>query len=136
MRRWPIERAVVVLSVIGLLRIAWFHFVSEPLHEPRRAHIDARFARLRALLPAQGEIGYLSDDPPTALPTGDPTLPGTQLYEEAQYALAPLVLRDGDGTAPVVVAQVRDAGHLEDLARVHGLRVAVTAGPHLAILRR
>jgi hypothetical protein len=127
---------VVVLSVIGLLRIAWFHFVSEPVHEPRRPHIDARFAELRALLPAQGEIGYLSDDPPTARPTDDPSPPGTQLYEEAQFALAPLILRNGDDTQAMVVAQVRDRAHLEALARAHGLRVAATAGPHLAILRR
>ncbi|HEY2029350.1 MAG TPA: hypothetical protein VGH20_09090 [Myxococcales bacterium] len=110
--------------------------MSEPLHEPRRPHIDARFAKLRVLLPAQGEIGYLSDDPPTARPTDDPSPPGTQLYEEAQFALAPLILRNGDDTRPVVVAQVRDADHLDGLAREHGLRIAVTAGPHLAILRR
>lgn len=125
-----------MLSVVGLLRIAWFHFVSEPLHEPRRPHIDARFARLRALLPPQGEVGYLSDDPPTARPTDDPSPPGTQLYEEAQFGLAPLILRNGDDTAALIVAQVRDPAQLDELARAHGLRVAAVAGPHLAVLRR
>lgn len=127
---------MVVLAVVGLLRIAWFHFVSEPLHEPRRPHIDARFAPLRALLPPQGEVGYLSDDPPTARPTDDPSPPGTQLYEEAQFALAPVILRNGDDTAALVVAQVRDPARLEGLARTHGLRVSAIASPHLAVLRR
>jgi hypothetical protein len=134
--RWPIERTVVLLALVGLARIAFFHFVSEPVHEPRRAHIDARFRALRTLLPAQGPIGYLSDEPPASHPAADPTGPGTRLYEEAQYALAPLVLLDGDDRQEVVLAQVRDPAHLPRLARQHGLRIAVTAGPNLAILRR
>jgi len=135
-RRRDIERAVVALAVVGMVRIAWFHFVAEPLHEPRRPHIDARFAPLRSLLPPQGRIGYLSDQPPSSRPGDDPTGPGTRLYEEAQYALAPLVLVAGDDREEVVLAQARGAGDLARLAREHGLRIAVTAGPNLAILRR
>jgi hypothetical protein len=126
----------VVLSLVGLVRLSYFHFVSEPLHEPRRAHIDDRFQSLRGLLPPQGEIGYLSDEPPTSRPTDDPSPPGTRLYEEAQYALAPLILRNGDDRAGVVVAQVRNPDNLDRVAREHGLRVAAVAGPGLAVLRR
>jgi hypothetical protein len=134
-RQRTIERAVVALSLVGLARISYFHFVSEPLHEPRRAHIDDRFSSLRALLPPQGEVGYLSDEPPTSRPTDDPSPPGTRLYEEAQYALAPLILRNDD-RADWVVVQVRDPENLARLAREHGLHVANPAGPGLAVLHR
>jgi hypothetical protein len=135
-RQRTIERAVVALALVGLARISYFHFVSEPLHEPRRAHIDDRFRALRALLPRQGEIGYLSDEPPAARPIDDPSHPGTRLYEEAQYALAPLVLRNGGEQADWVLVQVRDPANLPRVAQEHGLRVVAVAGPGLAVLRK
>lgn len=131
-----VERAVVVLALLGLCRAAYFHLVVEPRTVPRAQLIDDRYRSLRALLPAQGEVGYLSDEPPAARPQDDPARPGTRLYEEAQFALAPLVLKDGDDRAAVVVAQVRDPERLPSLAFAHGLRVVAKAGPGLAVLAR
>jgi hypothetical protein len=131
-----LEVAVVVLALLGLGRGAFFHLLAEPRTQPRRAHIDDRFRRLKELLPAQGEVGYLSDAAPAARPEEDPTTAGTRLYEEAQFALAPLVLRNGDDTAQVVVANLLDPAGLAALAKAHGLRVAGEAGPGLAVLSR
>ncbi len=54
MTRERITAVVAVLAVVGLLRSAWFHFVSEPLHDVRRERIDARYAPVKALLPPTG----------------------------------------------------------------------------------
>src|SRR5256885_1726695 len=55
--RERIGALVAALAAVGMLRIAWLHFVSEPVHEPRRTRIDARYAPLLPFLRA-GEIGY------------------------------------------------------------------------------
>jgi hypothetical protein len=130
------EIAVVVLALLGLGRAGYFHLVAEPRFEPARAHLDDRFARLKALLPAQGSVGYLSDAPPAATQRDDPAAPGTRLYEEAQFALAPLILRNGDDQAPGVIAVLQDPAGLAALAQRHGLRVVAEAGPGLAVLAR
>jgi hypothetical protein len=54
--------AMAVLAAVGILRILFLHFVSEPLHEPRRAPIDPRYEAVRRLVPS-GEAGYVSDLP-------------------------------------------------------------------------
>jgi hypothetical protein len=131
-----LEIAVVALAVVGLCRATYFHLVAEPRTEPRRAHLDDRFRALKALLPAQGEAGYLSDAPAAVTQQDDPAVPGTRLYEEAQFALAPLLLRYGDDKAQVVVVSLRDPAGLAALARKHGLRVVAEAGPGLAVLAR
>jgi hypothetical protein len=129
-----VEMLVVALAAVGLLRLAYFHLWAEPRAAPRRPHIDERFADLRRLLPAQGEVGYLSDAPPARNQEDDPAVPGTRLYEEAQFALAPLVLRNGDDRALPVVAYLLNPAQLQPLAKAHGLRVLATAGPGLAVL--
>jgi hypothetical protein len=130
------EVALVVLALLGLCRASFFHLIAEPRTQPGRAHIDDRFQRLKALLPAQGEVGYLSDAPPATRQQEDPAAPGTRLYEEAQFALAPLVLRNGDDRARVVVANLRDPAGLAALARAHGLRIVAEGGAGLAVLGR
>jgi hypothetical protein len=129
-----VELAVVALSVIGLCRLAYFHFAAEPRLFPPREHIDERYQALRALVPPVGEAGYLSDAPPATKPSEDPAAPGTKLYEEAQYALAPLILHNGDDRAPIVVAVLLDPAQLEPLAKAHGLRVLARGGPTFAVL--
>jgi hypothetical protein len=131
-----LEMLVVALALLGLCRAGYFHLLREPRIEPPRAHLDERFRKLKALLPAQGEAGYLSDAKPAATQTDDPAVVGTRLYEEAQFALAPLVLRNGDDRARLIVVSLQDPSGLEALARAHGLHVVAEAGPGLAVLAR
>ena len=134
MRLSRLEIAVVALALVGFCRAGYFHLIAEPRNEPPRAHLDDRFRKLKALLPAQGEVGYLSDAKPAATQRDDPAVIGTRLYEEAQFALAPLILRNGDDQAELIVVHLQDPASLESLARAHGLRVVAEAGPGLAVL--
>jgi hypothetical protein len=99
-----VQRACIALALIGCARIAWFHFAREPLASLPAAHrtlIDARYDRLRALLPPEGRIGYLSDLP---LESDE----GSKLYDQAVYSLAPRLLVKDDGRAPFVVVNLRN----------------------------
>ena len=133
---------VAFLAAVGLMREAWFHLVSEPIwnlpstiREPRA---EERYRAVRAALPSEGRVGYVSDEPVNVRPgvlAADRW--GTWLYQEAQYALAPLVLVVGDTGTEVVLANVKDARRLEEIARAHGLRVAQRfEGGSVALLRR
>lgn len=128
-------RALVALALVGICRIAWFHFVSEPRREPRREAIDPRYQPLRALLPPSGEVGYVSDLPAAAGIGDGAGNPGTRLYLHAQYALAPLLLRYGDARAPLVIANLADPKRLDSVARDQQLRIIAIAGPGLALMR-
>jgi hypothetical protein len=134
--RERITAAVAVLAALGMLRSAWFHFVTEPLHDYRRERIDPRYAPVRALLPQNGEIGYVSDvQVATGPSTVETTTLGTRLFEQAQYALAPLVLRYDDDRAPVVLANLADPAKLPEIARTRQLEVVAAPSPVTAVLR-
>ena len=136
MTRERITAAVAVLAAVGMLRSAWLHFVSEPLNDYRRERIDPRYAAVKALLPPSGEIGYVSDAPAATGPeTVEATAVGTRLFEQAQYALAPLVLRYDQDRAPVVLANVVDPGTLAAIARERRLIVVAEPSPGTAVLR-
>ena len=128
-------RAVVLLALVGICRIAYFHFVSEPLHEPRRAPIDLRYQRVRSLLPGSGEIGYVSDLPPATRLGEDAASAGTRLYLHAQYSLAPLVLRSGDVHAALVIANVSDPARVSEVLDRNGLRLVASAAPGVVVAR-
>jgi hypothetical protein len=131
-----ITAAVAVLAVVGLLRASWLHFVSEPLHDFRRERIDPRYAAIKALLPPSGEVGYVSDERVAIGPVGiEASSPGTRLFEQAQYALAPLVLRYDDDRAPLVVANLADPAKLPAILWQRRLIVIAEAGPGIAVLR-
>jgi hypothetical protein len=127
--------AVALLAAVGLCRGVYFHLVSEPLHDPMRAPIDPRYQGLRKLLPPSGEVGYVSDLPVAVRVDQDAGSLGTRLYLHAQYALAPLVLRYDDASAPLVIANLSDPSRLRDLLAQRGLVVVAEAGPGLALLR-
>ncbi len=135
MTRRRITAAVAVLAAVGMARTAWLHFVSEPSHGAGRARIDPRYAAVRELLPASGRIGYVSDLPPAPRlgEMGDER--GTELYIQAQYALAPLVLRPDDSAAALVLANALDPHRVQQLAGERGLSVIAVAGPGVAVLR-
>ena len=136
MTRERITAAVAMLAAVGMLRSVWFHFVAEPLHEYRRERIDRRYAPVRGVLPPSGEIGYVSDEPVATGPaTVDTTTVGTRLFEQAQYALAPLVLRYDDDRAPLVLANLADPAKLPEIARERRLIVVAEPSPGTAVLR-
>ena len=136
MTRERITAVVAVLAAVGMLRSAWLHFVSEPLHDYRRERIDERYAPVKALLPPRGEIGYLSDAPVATRPEAvETTSVGTRLYEQAQYALAPLVLRYDDDRAPFVLANLAEPERLPEIARERRLVVVAEPLAGTAVLR-
>lgn len=136
MTRERITAVVAVLAVVGLLRSAWFHFVSEPLHDVRRERIDARYASVKALLPPTGEVGYVCDLPMLPWPAGfDDSPVGNGMFERAQYALAPLILRYDDDRAPFIVANLADPANLPELLRRKRLVLVAEPRPGTAVLR-
>jgi hypothetical protein len=120
--------AVALLATVGIAREAYFHLVSEPIWELRATmrapRAEQRYRAVRAALPRSGRVGYLSDEPVTTRP-GAPAADewGTWLYQEAQYALAPVVLVIGDTSTAVVLANLKRSDRLEAIARQHRLRV-------------
>ena len=132
--------AVGVLAAVGFAREAWFHLVSEPIWnlpaKEREPRPEERYRAARAALPPAGRVGYLSDEPISVVPGAlAPDEWGTWLYQEAQYALVVLVV--GETGTPVVLANLKDAGRLEEIARSHRLRVAQRfEGGRVALLRR
>ena len=129
-----VSRAVAALAVIGICRILYFHFVSEP-REARREAIDPRYQALRRLLPPSGEVGYVSDLPAAIRIGEDAGSLGTRLYLHAQYALAPLVLRYGYAHAAVVIANLADPTHLAGVLHENHLELVAQAGSGLAVAR-
>ena len=129
-----VTAAVALLAAIGMLRILWLHFGSEPRHEPRRDPIDLRYQALRGLVRA-GEAGYVSDLPAAVRLGEDAATLGTRMYLHAQFALAPVVLRYDDARAPVVVANASEPDLLPELLRQRGLELVAEAGPGLAVAR-
>jgi hypothetical protein len=132
--RRRLTAALVALSAIGMLRMLWLHFVSEPLHVPIRAPIDRRYEQLRRIV-TSGVAGYVSDEPASVQFGREGTPEGTRLYLQAQYALAPVVLRYGDERAEVVIANLSNPARLPEVLRHHGLTVVAAAGPGIVVAR-
>ncbi len=129
-----VTAAIVALAAVGMLRILWLHFASEPAHEPRRMPIDRRYEALRSLVHG-AEAGYISDLPAAMRLGDDPATLGTRMYLQAQFALAPLVLKYDDARAPLVIANLADPGKLPALLQQRGLELVAPAGPGLALAR-
>ena len=132
-----VAAVIAVLSAIGFCRTAYFHFVSEPRRERPipGAPIDDQFRALRPLLPQSGEIGYLTDEPILKTP-GFEFQGAKQRFLQMQYALAPLVLRYDDDRAQLIVVNVAEPAHLEEVLLAHGLSAVAQAGPSTAVARR
>ena len=100
--------AILALAAVGLARMAWFHLAVEP-RSPNPPPIDERYRPIRGALPLTGTIGYVSDRRVARTPSEYEVSPGTRKYIEAQYALAPLILRVDDDRAPAVLVEAVDA---------------------------
>jgi len=129
-----VTAAIVALAAVGMVRIVWLHFASEPAHEPRRMPIDQHYQALRSLVHG-AEAGYVSDLPAAVRLGEDPATRGTRMYLQAQFALAPVVLRYDDAQATVVIASVADPAGLAELLRQRSLELVAEAGPGLALAR-
>jgi hypothetical protein len=132
-----VAAVIAALAVVGFCRTAYFHFVSEPLHERPipGPPIDGQFRSLLPLLPREGEVGYVTDEPVLLAP-GFEFQGAKQRFLQMQYALAPLVLRYDDDRAPLVIAHVADPARLDDVLSAHGLAAIARAGPTTAVARR
>jgi hypothetical protein len=120
-----------------MLRSAWFHLVAEPLHDFKRERIDSRYEAVRPFLPASGELGYVSDERVAiGAPGTEVDASGTRRFHEAQYALAPLLLRYEDDSAALVLANLGDPSRLPEILRVKGLVLVAHPTPEVALLRR
>jgi hypothetical protein len=127
---------IAALALVGFCRSAYFHFVSEPGRERPipGPPIDAQFRALLPLLPREGSAGYVTDEPILTTP-GFEYQGAKQRFLQMQYAVAPLVLRYDDDRAPLVIANVGEAAHLEQVLRAHGLTVVAQVGPTTVVAR-
>ena len=126
---------ILALAAVGLGRMAWFHLAVEPRF-PQRPPIDERYRAARGLLPSSGVIGYVSDRRVARTGAEYETSPGTRRYIEAQYSLAPLVLRLEDDRAALVLADATDAAALPVLLERRNLRAVADTGRGVAVSRR
>jgi hypothetical protein len=135
-RQARVAAVIAALAAVGFCRTAYFHFVSEPARERPipGPPIDAQFRALAPLLPRAGEVGYVTDEPILQVP-GFEYQGAKQRFMQMQYALAPLVLRYDDDRTPLVVANVADPAHLEEVLRAHGLSVVAQPGPSTVVAR-
>ena len=126
--------AVCALALIGLCRSIWVHALVEP-RTPRGPRSDSRYASARPYFANVAEAGYLSDQPVDLAPGELAHLDSTRLYQQALYALSPLVLRYGDDRAALVLVNVQDPARLEAVLGEHRLKLVARAGPGLAVAR-
>ena len=94
----------------------------------RIADQAARFAELRATVPANAILGYLTD-----VPAED--ILATSMFLAAQYELAPRVLQRGDSFEAVLGNFTRPAD-FASLGRQHGLRLERDFGNGVVLFRR
>lgn len=131
-----VAAVVAALALVGASRTAYFHFVSEPRHEwpIPGPPIDGQFRKLRPLLPREGKVGYVTDEPMLKTP-GFEYQGAKQRFLQTQYALAPLVMRYDEDRLPLVIANVAEADHLDSVLRDHGLSLIARVGPTMAVAR-
>jgi hypothetical protein len=129
-------KAAAALAVVGLCRGAYVHFVVEAPADLFRRHpaFDAEYQLLRNLLPTSGEIGYVTDVPILTRPGREWQGP-KQRFLQTQYALAPLILRYDDDRASLVLVNVSEAEHLDEMLRRHSLELVARVSPGLLLTR-
>lgn len=126
--------AVCALAAVGLCRSLWFHAIVEA-RAPREPRSDARYEPAKPFFAGQRAAGYVSDEPIDTAPGEVAHLPSTRLYQQALYALSPLVLRYGDDRAPLVLANLRQPARLEEVLRAHRLQAVAVVGAGLAVAK-
>src|SRR2546428_12277995 len=107
-------KAAAVLAVVGLCRSAYIHFVVEPPADLFREApaLDSGFQPLRKLLPAAGEVGYVTDLPLLLHPGREWQVPKHR-FLLAQYAPAPPIPAHCDDPAPPGAGRALQAGPVD-----------------------
>ncbi len=122
------------LAAIGLCRSIWFHAVIET-REAREPRSDVRYQSARKLLAGSAVAGYVSDEPVDDAPGEVAHLSSTKRYQQALYALAPVVLRYGDDHAPLVLVNLGDPARMDLVLREHNLQAVSLLTPGLALAK-
>ena len=94
-----------------------------------------RLRELQALLPARGEVGYLSDQPWESAETPEKNAMRVDLMR-AQFELAPVVFVVGGDDRPVVVGRFYGEDRGDALVAARGLRKKADLGGGLFLLER
>jgi hypothetical protein len=122
--------AAAVLAVFGLFEYARFEsaYQSQNPDPYKVASQFPRFADLRAAVPADAVLGYISDQP-----LG--TLPGDTLFGTAQYALAPRLLRK-DATPDLVIGNFTRQVDFQAIGAQQGLRIEKNFGSGVVLYKK
>ena len=120
---------ILLMSALAVWTLASYYAVaSRNTRAPRGVVMDeGRFAGIRAILPARGTVGYLSD-------TGG-RRENPKAYFLAQYFLAPVVIAP-DTAHELVVANFASGAAIAALAASHGLGIEKDFSNGVALLRR
>jgi len=98
-----------------------------------RQAFNEELRALATLLPARGEVGYVTDEPIQS-PGGEWQGP-KQRFLQLQYAVAPVVLRYDEDRAPLVLVNATSEKSLKELVARHGLVVVARVSSGLAVAR-
>jgi len=125
--------SLAVLIIVTLVNLLDQKRLTGPLYKQTAddlAVYDLRLQELRAFLPREGVIGYLSDTTPAGMEAGQDVL---QKFYRAQYALAPLIINP-EAHTDLVIANYSDPS----LARMRtkGFVVIKDFGGGLALLQK
>jgi hypothetical protein len=120
---------ILLMSALAVCTLASYYAVaSRNIPAPREIVMDeGRFADIRAILPARGTVGYLSD-------TGR-RQENSKDYFLTQYFLAPVVIAP-DTAHELVVANFASRAAIATLAASHGLCIEKDFSNGVALLRR
>jgi hypothetical protein len=116
---------VLLMVVLAMGTLAGYH-VALQKHATSLPG-EQRFRALRAVLPARGTVGYLTDM--------GPWRQNQEPYYLAQYSLAPVVVAP-DPNHELVVANCTSSHAVGEIAAANGFMVERDLGNGVALLRR
>jgi len=122
--------AAAILTLLGLFEYARFEsaYQSQNRDPYKVASQFPRFADLRAAVPADAALGYISDQPPGSLA-------GDTLFGTAQFALAPRLLRK-DASAERVVGNFTRKVDYQAIGAPQGLQVEKDFGNGVVLYKK
>ncbi len=123
----------MLCAALGLGRELYRHVIVE-----RGAHwarVDARYTDLRKALKGTPDIGYVTDEPLEATPGKPGSHAATTLYQQAQYALAPTVVRYDDLSPALVLGNFVNPASAAHVAADHQLTPVRDFGDGVVLYR-
>jgi hypothetical protein len=131
---------VVVLTGYAVAHLAWQGIRSAPglpERDPVTTH-EARIAQLVPMLPATGEVGYVTTVENSEIFAAEKTFTNVEFlaqYVLTQYTLAPRIVRNSPDM-PLVVGNFIDGPPAPGFLEKHGLVVLKDFGDGLVLYRR